>query len=123
MGRGGEGVGSNWRGVALTHQATVYKNKTGGQGNGTVFLFFSLNTSSHSSKRTAETKKTHVSSLTSAPSAYLSHILAIFCMQLDRTFLAVIKPHPIILTTCSFICKALNMRHQIKVYFRDDVKQ
>lgn len=40
MGRGGEGVGCNWRGVALTHQATVYKNKTGGQGNGTVFLFF-----------------------------------------------------------------------------------
>lgn len=26
-GRGGEGVGGNWRGVALTHQATVYKNK------------------------------------------------------------------------------------------------
>lgn len=40
MGRGSEGVGCNWRGVALTHQATVYKNKTGGQGNGTVFLFF-----------------------------------------------------------------------------------
>lgn len=39
MGRGGEGVGCNWRGVALTHQATVYENKTGGQGNGTEFLF------------------------------------------------------------------------------------
>lgn len=61
MGRGGEGVGCNWRGVALTHQATVHKNKTGGQGNGTVFLSFfsssSLNTSSHASKRTAETKR------------------------------------------------------------------
>lgn len=53
MGRGGEGVGCNWRGVALTHQATVYKNKTGGQGNGTEFLFFpsSLNTSLHCSKK------------------------------------------------------------------------
>lgn len=38
MGRGGEGVGGNWRGVALTHQATVCKNKTCGQGNGTVFF-------------------------------------------------------------------------------------
>lgn len=42
MGRGGEGVGGNWRGVALTHQATVYKNKTCGQGNGTVFFIHLL---------------------------------------------------------------------------------
>lgn len=38
MGRGGDGVGGNWRGVALTHQATAYKNKTRGQKNGTFFL-------------------------------------------------------------------------------------
>lgn len=42
MGRGGEEVGGNWRGVALTHQATVYKNKTCGQGNGTVFFIHLL---------------------------------------------------------------------------------
>lgn len=40
MGRGGDGVGGNWRGVALTHQATACKNKTCGPGNGTVFLFY-----------------------------------------------------------------------------------
>lgn len=58
MGRGGDGVGGNWRGVALTHQATAYKNKTCGQGNGTVFfLFFFLNTSSPYTKRTAEITK------------------------------------------------------------------
>ena len=38
MERGGEGVGGNWRGVALTHQATENQNKTCGQGNGTGFL-------------------------------------------------------------------------------------
>lgn len=42
MGRGGDGVGGNWRGVALTHQATVYKNKTCRQENGTVFFLHLL---------------------------------------------------------------------------------
>lgn len=63
MGRGGERVGGNWRGVTLTHQATVYKNKKRcGQGNGIVFLYVSASTN-----RTAAeiTKMSYVVSLTS----------------------------------------------------------
>lgn len=79
MGRGGEGVGCNWRGVALTHQATVYKNKTSGQGNGTVFLFFFFKYIFALFQKDCGNNKTHVSSLTSAPSAYLKPVFAIFC--------------------------------------------
>lgn len=56
MGRGGERVGGNWRGVALTHQATVYKNKNLWAGKWHSLFY----TSSPSTKRTAETKKNDI---------------------------------------------------------------
>lgn len=81
MGRGGEGVGGNWRGVALTHQATLYKNKTSGHGNGTVlFLYIS---STYRMGRGNNTKTTYVSSLTSVSLSYLSLIqVSFFCISL-----------------------------------------
>lgn len=70
MGRGGEGVGGNWRGVALTHQATVCKNKTSGQGNGTVFFIHLLPLPKGLRKQ--QQKMTYVSSLTSISLSLLS---------------------------------------------------
>lgn len=59
-GRGGEEVGGNWRGVALTHQATVFENKNCGQGNGTVFSIRLLPLPKKLRKKKKKKKKRHV---------------------------------------------------------------
>lgn len=114
MGRGGEGVGGNWRGVALTHQATVYKNKTSGQGNGTVFFIHLLLLLKGLRKQ--QQKMTYVSSLTSTSLTSVSHSsefpspashfseLSLTCVQCHVFFAITLSQSSLIsLTTCVFV--------------------